>query len=183
MILESEKTNASAAKKKCKKGRPGNDGKPSLGQGSKGKKGKKPQGSQPNGRKKGQKGNAQSDSKNGQGENGSSGDSGRSISDKLKALDEAEGRGKQSGLSKESLEEIEELRRELLLKGSSSDELDDDFEKRLWETLDSIFEKEQQGESRKSEEGVDAEMKQGKEVNRKFKISNKTSLPLPILKK
>lgn len=183
LILESEKTNASAAKKKCKKGRPGNDGKPSLGQGSKGKKGKKPQGSRPNGRKKGQKGNAQSDSNNGKGEKGSSGDSGRSISDKLKALDEAEGRGKQSGLSKESLEEIEELRRELLLKGSSSDELDDDFEKRLWETLDSIFEKEQQGESRKSEEGVDAEMKQGKEVNRKFKISNKTSLPLPILKK
>jgi len=178
-ILESEKLSLNQAQKNCKNGRPGKTGKPSTsGQGQKGNKGKPSQGKKPGGRSKGQSGEPREE-----GENGQKGASGEGTSqndvDLLKRIESME----KMGVSKEIQSQLESIKQQLLFMSNEEKERLEAFEKRLWSIEQSVFEKEEIGDTRSSKEG---NQKQEESVD--FKVnervkSSTTDLPLPILKR
>ncbi len=178
-ILESEKLSLNQAQKNCKNGRPGKTGKPSTsGQGQKGNKGKPSQGKKPGGRTKGQSGEPREE-----GENGQKGASGKGTSqndvDLLKRIESME----KMGVSKELQSQLESIKQQLLFMSNEEKERLEAFEKRLWSIEQSVFEKEEIGDTRSSKEG---NQKQEESVD--FKVnervkSSTTDLPLPILKR
>ena len=178
-ILESEKLSLNQAQKNCKNGRPGKTGKPSTsGQGQKGNKGKPSQGKKPGGRSKGQSGELREE-----GENGQKGASGKgtpqSDVDLLKRIESME----KMGVSKELQSQLESIKQQLLFMSNEEKERLEAFEKRLWSIEQSVFEKEEIGDTRSSKEG---NQKQEESVD--FKVnervkSSTTDLPLPILKR
>ena len=178
-ILESEKLSLNQAQKNCKNGRPGKTGKPSTsGQGQKGNKGKPSQGKKPGGRSKGQSGEPREE-----GENGQKGVSGEGTSqndvDLLKRIESME----KMGVSKEIQSLLEYIKQQLLFMSNEEKDRLEAFEKRLWSIEQSVFEKEEIGDTRSSKEG---NQKQEESVD--FKVnervkSSTTDLPLPILKR
>lgn len=178
-ILESEKLSLNQAQKNCKNGRPGKTGKPtSSGQGQKGNKGKPSQGKKPGGRSNGQSGEPRDE-----GENGEKGSTGKGSSQKdvdlLKRIETME----KMGVSKDTLSQLESIKQQLLFMSSEEKERLEAFEKRLWSNEQSVFEKEEIGDTRSSKEG---NQKQEESVD--FKVnervkSSTTDLPLPILKR
>ena len=178
-ILESEKLSLNQAQKNCKNGRLGKTGKPSIsGQGQKGNKGKPSQGKKPGGRSKGQSGEPREE-----GENGQKGVSGEGTSqndvDFLKRIESME----KMGVSKEIQSQLEYIKQQLLFMSNEEKERLEAFEKRLWSIEQSVFEKEEIGDTRSSKEG---NQKQEESVD--FKVnervkSSTTDLPLPILKR
>lgn len=178
-ILESEKLSLNQAQKNCKNGRPGKTGKPSTsGQGQKGNKGKPSQGKKPGGRSKGQSGEPREE-----GENGQKGASGKGTSqndvDLLKRIESME----KMGVSKDIQSQLESIKEQLLFMSNEEKERLEAFEKRLWSIEQSVFEKEEIGDTRSSKEG---NQKQEESVD--FKVnervkSSTTDLPLPILKR
>ena len=178
-ILESEKLSLNQAQKNCKNGRLSKTGKPSIsGQGQKGNKGKPSQGKKPGGRSKGQSGEPREE-----GENGQKGVSGEGTPqndvDLLKRIESME----KMGVSKEIQSQLEYIKQQLLFMSNEEKERLEAFEKRLWSIEQSVFEKEEIGDTRSSKEG---NQKQEESVD--FKVnervkSSTTDLPLPILKR
>ena len=178
-ILESEKLSLNQAQKNCKNGRPGKTGKPSTsGQGQKGNKGQPSQGKKPGGRSKGQSGEPREE-----GENGQKGASGKGTPqndvDLLKRIESME----KMGVSKELQSQLESIKQQLLFMSNEEKERLEAFEKRLWSIEQSVFEKEEIGDTRSSKEG-----NQNQEESVDFKVnervkSSTTDLPLPILKR
>jgi len=178
-ILESEKLSLNQAQKNCKNGRPGKTGKPaSSGQGQKGNKGKPSQGKKTGGRSRGQNGEPRDE-----GENGQKGSSGKGSSQKdvdlLKRIETME----KTGVSQDTQSQLEFIKKQLLFMSSEEKERLEAFEKRLWSIEQSVFEKEEIGDTRSSKEG---NQKQEESVD--FKVnervkSSTTDLPLPILKR
>lgn len=178
-ILESEKLSLNQAQKNCKNGRPGKTGKPSTsGQGQKGNKGKLSQGKKPGGRSRGQNGEPREE-----GENGQKGALGKGTPQKdvdlLKRIESME----KIGVSKEIQSQLESIKQQLLFVLNEEKERLEAFEKRLWSIEQSVFEKEEMGDTRSSKEG---NQKQEESVDFKVKErvkSSTTDLPLPILKR
>lgn len=174
-LLEAEKKALSQAQKQCKKGKPGKKGKPKNG-----KAGQKPSpknGSKPGERNKGKVGKPRDE-----GESKQPGE-GRSDQELLKRIDELLGTKPGEGVGKDERELLEKLKRELLFNRRDGDEQLDDFENRLWESLESIFTKEEQGNDRKAEEGVDVQGKEGIEIIEQPLKNGRSDLPLPVLRK
>ena len=178
-ILESEKQSLNQAQKNCKNGRPGKTGKPSKsGQGQKGNKGKPSQGKKPGGRSKGQSGEPREEGENSQKESAGKGTSEKDV-DLLKRIESVE----KTGVSKEIQSQLESIKQQLLFMYNEDKERLDAFEKRLWSIEQSVFEKEEIGDTRSSKRG---NQKQEESVD--FKVnervkSSTTDLPLPILKR
>ena len=178
-ILESEKLSLNQAQKNCKNGRPGKTGKPSTsGQGQKGNKGKPSPGKKPGGRSKGQSGEPREE-----GENGQKGASGKGTSQKdvdlLKRIESME----KMGVSKEIQSQLESIKQQLLFLSNEEKERLEAFEKRLWSIEQSVFEKEEIGDTRSSKEGNNKQEESVDfKVNERIKSST-TDLPLPILKR
>lgn len=183
-ILESEKQSLAAAKKKCKKGQPGQQGKPSAaGSGDKGKKGKKPgEGDGKNGRKPGKTGGKRP-SKQGEPQEGENGEGTSSkLKENLKTIDEALKAVRAGGNNPALEQKLERLKKELLFDSAYEDFKMDNFERRLWEATKSIFEKEQQGKERQSNESADQRGNTGQEVKVIIEKRGGSALPLPVLK-
>ena len=182
-ILESEKKALANANKKCKKGKPGTIGKPSKsGQGKEGKRGKGQQGQLPNGRKKG-KIRTPSETKGGeQGVKPGSTGPGGSTKEFLKTLDEAKKKLTGNASSKALEEAIKKLKEELLFNTSVLPEDNREFNDRLWETLEAVYNKSQTGNQRDANEPKQDVFMGGEE--RRFKVREypRSVLPLPILK-
>ena len=174
-ILESEKMSLASAKKECKKGKPGKTGKP-----SKGKDGKKP--SPKPGNKKGKKPGKKGEPRK-PGEQGTKpGENGKGTKDLLKELDNRLGDSELPGGSKER-EALEQLKREILFGNPKENETQEDFENRLWESLKSEFDKEEQGNNRKSNTGDENTSGKGIEIQEVPSNNRVSDLPLPVLKK
>ena len=174
-ILESEKMSLASAKKECKKGKPGKTGKP-----SKGKDGKKPSPKPGNkeGKKPGKKGEPRRP-----GEQGTKpGENGKGTKDLLKELDNRLGDSDFPGGSKER-EALEQLKREILFGTPKKNETQEAFENRLWESLKSEFDKEEQGNERKSNSGDENTSSKGIEIKEVPSNNRVSDLPLPVLKK
>ena len=178
-VLESEKLSLNQAQKNCKNGRPGKTGKPSTsGQGQKGNKGKPSQGKKPGGRSKGQSGEPREE-----GENGQKGASGKGTSqndvDLLKRIESME----KMGVSKEIQSQLEYIKQQLLFMSNEEKERLEAFERRLWFVEQSVFEKEEIGDTRSSKKGnQEQEESVDFKVNERVKSST-TDLPLPVLKR
>jgi len=174
-ILESEKMSLASAKKECKKGKPGKTGKP-----SKGKDGKKPSPKPGNKevKKPGKKGEPRKP-----GEKGTKpGENGKGTRDLLKELDYRLGDSEFPGGSKER-EALEQLKREILFGTPKENETQEAFENRLWESLKSEFDKEEQGNNRKSNPGDENTSGKGIEIQEVPSNNRVSDLPLPVLKK
>ena len=174
-ILESEKKSLANAKKECKKGKPGKTGKP-----SKGKDGKKPSPKPANndGKKPGKKGKPRKSGDNGF----KPGKKGKGRKELLKELD-----NKLSDLElpgdPEQRKALEQLKREILFGTPKHNESQEAFENRLWETLKSEFDKEEQGNERKSNSGDENTSGKGIEIKVVPSDNRVSDLPLPVLKK
>lgn len=183
-ILESEKQSLAAAKKKCRKGQPGQQGKPSsAGSGDKGKKGKKPgEGEGKNGRKPGKTGGKRP-SKQGEPQDGENGEGkyGK-LKENLKTIDEALKAVRAGGNNPALEQKLERLKKELLFDSNYEDFKMDNFERRLWEATKSVFEKEEQGKERQSNESADQKGNTGEEVKVIIEKRGGSVLPLPVLK-
>ena len=174
-ILESEKMSLASAKKECKKGKPGKTGKP-----SKGKDGKKP--SPKPGNKKGKKPGKKGEPRK-PGEQGTKpGENGKGTKDLLKELDNRLGDSELPGSSKQR-EALEQLKREILFGTPKENETQEAFENRLWESLKSEFNKEEQGNDRKSNSGDEDTSGKGIEIKEVPSNNRVSDLPLPVLKK
>lgn len=183
-ILESEKQSLAAAKKKCKKGQPGQQGKPSsAGSGDKGNKGKKPgEGEGKNGRKPGKTGGKRP-SKQGEPQDGENGEgkSGK-LKENLKTIDEGLKTVRAGGNNPALEQKLERLKKELLFDSNYEDFKMDNFERRLWEATKSVFEKDEQGKERQSNESADQKGNTGEEVKVILEKRGGSALPLPVLK-
>ena len=174
-ILESEKMSLSSAKKQCKKGKPGKTGKPSNG-----KDGKKPSPKPGNkeGKKPGKKGEPRKP-----GEQGTKpGEEGKGTKELLKVLDNALGDSELQG-GREQREILEQLKREILFGSPKENETQEAFENRLWQSLKSEFNKEEQGNDRKSNTGSENTSGEGIEIKVVPSNNRVSDLPLPLLKK
>tara|TARA_B100000900_G_scaffold410649_1_gene428835 strand:- start:5581 stop:8100 length:2520 start_codon:yes stop_codon:yes gene_type:complete len=178
-ILQSEKKSLASSKKECKKGRPGKTGKP-----AKGKKGNKPskkkgsESGKSQGKKPGKKGVLRKPSEDGK----MSGEQGRSTKELLKKIDNKLNGLKESGDGRQS-QKLEELKRQILFGTPRENESQSDFEDRLWESVDSEFQKEEQGQERKANSGDDSSSDKGTEIIIKTSNNTVSDLPLPVLKK
>ena len=182
-ILESEKKALVDANKKCKKGKPGQSGKPSRnGQGKDGKSGNDKQGKLPNGRKKGM---SPVPSKQNEGEGsvkpGSAGKK-KTTSELLKTLEEAQNALTGTPSPKALEEEIKKLIEELLFNTKTLSDGNGDFNDRLWETLEAVYNKQQTGNQREANESDKDVFNGGEEPLFKVIEYPRSALPLPILK-
>ena len=182
-ILESEKKALVDANKKCKKGKPGQSGKPSrTGQGKDGKPGNKENGKLPNGRKKGM---SPVPSKQNEGEGsakpGSAGKK-KTTSELLKILEEAQNALTGTPSPKALEEEIKKLIEELLFNTKTLSDGNGDFNDRLWETLEAVYNKQQTGNQREANESDKDVFNGGEEPLFKVIEYPRSALPLPILK-
>ena len=182
-ILESEKKALANANKRCKKGKPGTVGKPSKsGQGKEGKQGKGKQGQMPNGRKKGKTRKPSETNGIEQGFKPGSTGRGGSIKELLKTLDAAKKKLTSNGSSKVLEEAIKKLKEELLFNTSALPEDNREFNDRLWETLEAVYNKSQTGNQRDANEPKQDVFMGGEEQRFKVREYPRSVLPLPILK-
>ena len=182
-ILESEKKALVNANKKCKKGKPGLTGKPSkAGQGKKGKPGKGQQGQLPNGRKKGKI--SVPGETNREEEGAKPGVTGLKdpTAELLKTLDEAKKALSGIASSKALEEEIKKLTEELLFNKSALSTDNKNFNDRLWETLEAVYNKSETGNKRDANEPKLDVFNSGEEQRFKIIEYPRSVLPLPILK-
>ena len=178
-ILQSEKQSLASSKKECKKGRPGQTGKP-----SKGKKGNKPskkktsESGKSQGKKPGKKGVSRKPAEEGK----TPGEQGKGTKELLKEIDNKLNGLKELGDGLQS-QKLEELKRQLLFGTPNEDESQSEFENRLWESFDSEFQKEEQGQERKANTGDESSSETGTEIIIKPSNNTVSDLPLPVLKK
>ena len=178
-ILQSEKKSLASSKKECKKGRPGQTGKP-----SKGKKGNKPskktssESGNSQGKKPGKKGASRKQTKDGK----IPGEQGKGTKELLKEIDNKLNGLKELGDGLQS-QKLEELKRQLLFGTPNENESQSEFENRLWESFDSEFQKEEQGQERKANTGDESSSETGTEIIIKPSNNTVSDLPLPVLKK
>ena len=178
-ILQSEKQSLASSKKECKKGRPGQTGKP-----SKGKKGNKPskkktsESGKSQGKKPGKKGVSRKPAEEGK----TPGEQGKGTKELLKEIDNKLNGLKELGDGLQS-QKLEELKRQLLFGTPNENESQSEFENRLWESFDSEFQKEEQGQERKANTGDESSSETGTEIIIKPSNNTVSDLPLPVLKK
>lgn len=178
-ILQSEKQSLASSKKECKKGRPGKTGKP-----SKGKKGNKPskktssESGKSQGKKPGKKGVSRKPAEQGK----MPGEQGKGTKELLKEIDNKLNGLKELGDGLQS-QKLEELKRQLLFGTPNENESQSEFENRLWESFDSEFQKEEQGQERKANTGDKSSSETGTEIIIKPSNNTVSDLPLPVLKK
>ena len=178
-ILQSEKQSLASSKKECKKGRPGKTGKP-----SKGKKGNKPskktssESGKSQGKKPGKKGVSRKPAEQGK----MPGEQGKGTKELLKEIDNKLNGLKELGDGLQS-QKLEELKRQLLFGTPNENESQSEFENRLWESFDSEFQKEEQGQERKANIGDKSSSETGTEIIIKPSNNTVSDLPLPVLKK
>ena len=178
-ILQSEKQSLASSKKECKKGRPGKTGKP-----SKGKKGNKPskktssEYGKSQGKKPGKKGVSRKPAEQGK----MPGEQGKGTKELLKEIDNKLNGLKELGDGLQS-QKLEELKRQLLFGTPNESESQSEFENRLWESFDSEFQKEEQGQERKANTGDKSSSETGTEIIIKPSNNTVSDLPLPVLKK
>ena len=175
-ILQSEKQALAAQQKACKKGKPGTSGKPSTGQGAK----SGPKGSRPGGRRMGRQGEPST-------EPGSQ--AGGQVPNKLEQIKEGLSRldalSKQVGEGTALAEELERLKRELLLSGQTEgEELEMDWENKLWRLEEAVYSSDrEQGNSRKSNSGAPLPNDEPNELSPWILDRDEDlQLPLPVLK-
>ena len=178
-ILQSEKQSLASSKKECKKGRPGQTGKP-----SKGKKGNKPsqkkgsESGKSQGKKPGKKGVSRKPAEEGK----TPGEQGKGTNELLKEIDNRLNGLKELGDGLQP-QKLEELKRQLLFGAPNENESQSEFENRLWESFDSEFQKEEQGQERKANTGDESSSEIGTEIIIKPSNNTVSDLPLPVLKK
>ena len=178
-ILQSEKQSLASSKKECKKGRPGQTGKP-----SKGKKGNKPsqkkgsESGKSQGKKPGKKGVSRKPAEEGK----TPGEQGKGTNELLKEIDNSLNGLKELGDGLQP-QKLEELKRQLLFGAPNENESQSEFENRLWESFDSEFQKEEQGQERKANTGDESSSEIGTEIIIKPSNNTVSDLPLPVLKK
>ena len=180
-LLESEKKSLNQAKKNCKKGKPGSSGKPATsGKGKEGKKGTPNPSKKPGGREKGKSGDLK------KGETGTKpGTSGLpGEKELLKRIELAKESLKTGGETRgKMLDELEQIKQELLFNSKTTEEALNRLEERLWQVEESVFNKDEYGEKRASESGEAPGLKEGESIDFKVLKSKMTDLPLPVLKK
>ena len=178
-ILQSEKQSLASSKKECKKGRPGQTGKPSKGkEGNKPSKKKSSESGKSQGKKPGKKGVSRKPAEEGK----TPGEQGKGTKELLKEIDNKLNGLKELGDGLQS-EKLEELKRQLLFGTPNEDESQSEFENRLWESFDSEFQKEEQGQERKANTGDESSSETGTEIIIKPSNNTVSDLPLPVLKK
>ena len=178
-ILQSEKQSLASSKKECKKGRPGQTGKPSKG--NKGNKPSQKKGSESGksqGKKPGKKGVSRKPAEEGK----TPGEQGKGTKELLKEIDNKLNGLKELGDGLQS-QKLEELKRQLLFGTPNENESQSEFENRLWESFDSEFQKEEQGQDRKANSGDESSSETGTEIIIKPSNNTVSDLPLPVLKK
>ena len=174
-VLESEKMSLASTKKQCKKGKAGKTGKP-----NKGKEGKKqsPKPGNKEGKTPGKKGEPRKP-----GEQGAKpGENGKGTKELLKEIDNRLSDSQFPGGS-EKREDLERLKREILFGSPRENETQEAFENRLWESLTSEFDKEEQGDKRQSNSGDENTSVKGIEIKALPSNNRVSDLPLPVLKK
>jgi len=178
-ILQSEKQSLASSKKECKKGRPGQTGKPSKGKkGNKPSKKKSSESGKSQGKKPGKKGVARKPAEEGK----TQGEQGKGTKELLKEIDNKLNGLKELGDGSKS-QKLEELKRKLLFGTPNENESQSEFENRLWESFDSEFQKEEQGQERKANTGDESSSEKGTEIIIKPSNNTVSDLPLPVLKK
>lgn len=180
-ILESEKSNLNQAKKNCKKGKPGSSGKPSSsGKGKEGKKSLPKPSKKPGGRVKGKSGEPNKGEKGTKpGTTGKPGE--KELLKRIEAASEALGKlGQNAGINSEKLDRMKE---ELLFNNDKPSVDLNELEERLWRVEESVFNKKELGELRKSNSGDESTSHDGETIDFKVLKSKETDLPLPVLKK
>lgn len=178
-ILQSEKQSLASSKKECKKGRPGQTGKPSKGKkGNKPSKKKSSESGKSQGKKPGKKGVSRKPLEDGK----TPGEQGKGTKELLKEIDNKLNGLKELGDGLQS-QKLEELKRQLLFGSPNENESQSEFENRLWESFDSEFQKEEQGQERKANTGDDSSSETGTEIIIKPSNNTVSDLPLPVLKK
>ena len=178
-ILQSEKQSLASSKKECKKGRPGQTGKPSKGKkGNKPSKKKSSESGKSQGKKPGKKGVSRKPAEEGK----TPGEQGKGTKELLKEIDNKLNGLKELGDGLQS-EKLEELKRQLLFGTPNENESQSEFENRLWESFDSEFQKEEQGQERKANTGDESSSETGTEIIIKPSNNTVSDLPLPVLKK
>lgn len=178
-ILQSEKQSLASSKKECKKGRPGQTGKPSKGKkGNKPSKNKSSESGKSQGKKPGKKGVSRKPVEEGK----MPGEQGKGTKELLKEIDNKLNGLKELGDGLQS-QKLEELKRQLLFGTPNDNESQSEFENRLWESFDSEFQKEEQGQERKSNAGDGSSSETGTEIIIKPSNNTVSDLPLPVLKK
>ena len=178
-ILQSEKKSLASSKKECKKGRPGQTGKPSKGKkGNKPSKKKSSESGKGQGKKPGKKGVFRKPAEEGK----TPGEQGKGTKELLKEIDNKLNGLKELGDGLQS-QKLEELKRQLLFGTPNENESQSEFENRLWESFDSEFQKEEQGQERKANTGDESSSQTGTEIIIKPSNNTVSDLPLPVLKK
>ena len=178
-ILQSEKQSLASSKKECKKGRPGQTGKPSKGKkGNKPSKKKSSESGKSQGKKPGKKGVSRKPAEEGK----TPGEQGKGTKELLKEIDNKLNGLKELGDGLQS-QKLEELKRQLLFGTPNENESQSEFENRLWESFDSEFQKEEQGQERKANTGDESSSETGTEIIIKPSNNTVSDLPLPVLKK
>jgi len=178
-ILQSEKQSLASSKKECKKGRPGQTGKPSKGKkGNKPSKKKSSESGKSQGKKPGKKGVARKPAEEGK----TLGEQGKGTKELLKEIDNKLNGLKELGDGSKS-QKLEELKRKLLFGTPNENESQSEFENRLWESFDSEFQKEEQGQELKANTGDESSSEKGTEIIIKPSNNTVSDLPLPVLKK
>jgi hypothetical protein len=178
-ILQSEKQSLASSKKECKKGRPGQTGKPSKGKkGNKPSKKKSSEAGKSQGKKPGKKGVSRKPAEEGK----IPGEQGKGTKELLKEIDNKLNGLKEFGDGLQS-QKLEELKRQLLFGTPKENESQSEFENRLWESFDSEFQKEEQGQERKANTGDESSSETGTEIIIKPSNNTVSDLPLPVLKK
>ena len=81
------------------------------------------------------------------------------------------------------LDELEQIKQELLFNSKTTEEALNRLEERLWQVEESVFNKDEYGEKRASKSGEAPGLKEGESIDFKVLKSNTTDLPLPVLKK
>ena len=178
-ILQSEKQSLASSKKECKKGRPGQTGKPSKGKkGNKPSKKKSSESGKSQSKKPGKKGVSRKPAEEGK----TPGEQGKGTKELLKEIDNKLNGLKELGDGLQS-QKLEELKRQLLFGTPNENESQSEFENRLWESFDSEFQKEEQGQERKANTGDESSSETGTEIIIKPSNNTVSDLPLPVLKK
>lgn len=178
-ILQSEKQSLASSKKECKKGRPGQTGKPSKGnKGNKPSKKKSSEAGKSQGKKPGKKGVSRKPAEEGN----TPGEQGKGTKELLKEIDNKLNGLKELGDDSKS-QKLEELKRKLLFGTPNENESQSEFENRLWESFDSEFQKQDQGQERKANTGNESSSETGTEIIIKPSNNTVSDLPLPVLKK
>jgi len=100
---------------------------------------------------------------------------------RIEAASEALGKlGQNAGINSEKLDRMKE---ELLFNNDKPSVDLNELEERLWRVEESVFNKKELGELRKSNSGDESTSHDGETIDFKVLKSKETDLPLPVLKK